>query len=78
MTPNFVVVVNVLLPICCHIGSGMPHLLIFGEEIVTFSGGITDKWVINFSVVGVRKQAMTRSSLKQKISTQIVLLVNFW
>ena len=45
----------------------MPHLLIFGEEIVTFAGGIPDKWVINFSVVGVRKQAMTRSSLKQKI-----------
>ena len=46
MTPKFVVGVNVLLPICCHIGSGMPYLLIFGEEIVALSGAITDKWVI--------------------------------
>ena len=28
MTPIFVVVVYVLLPICCHIGSGMPYLRI--------------------------------------------------
>ena len=48
MTLNFVVVDNVLLPICCHIGSGMPYLLIFGEEIVALSGAITDKQVIHF------------------------------
>ena len=29
MTPNFVVVVSVLLQICCHIGSGMPYVCIF-------------------------------------------------
>ena len=29
MTPNFIVVVSVLLQICCHIGSGMPYLWIF-------------------------------------------------
>ena len=46
MTPNFVVVFHVLLPICCNIGSGMPYLLIFGEEIVALTGAITDKWVI--------------------------------
>ena len=34
MTANVVVVVSVLLPICCNIGSGMPYVLIFGEEIV--------------------------------------------
>ena len=45
MTPNFVVVVNDLLPICCHIGSGMPYLLNFGEELVELSGAIFDKWV---------------------------------
>ena len=67
MTPNFVVAVNVLLPICCHIGSGMPYLLIFGEEIVAISGAITINRWSNFSVVGIRKQAMTRSSLQQKI-----------
>ena len=33
MIPNFVVVVNVLMPVCCHIGSGMPYLHIFVEEI---------------------------------------------
>ena len=38
MTSNFVVVVNVLLPICCHIGSGMPYLCIFVEEIVLLLG----------------------------------------
>ena len=43
---NFVVVVSVLQPICCHIGSGMPYLCIFVEEVVPFSGAITDKWVL--------------------------------
>ena len=35
---NFVVVVSVLLPICCHIGGGMPYLCIFVEEVVMISG----------------------------------------
>ena len=43
MTPYFVTIVNVLLPICCHIGSGMPNLRIFVEDIVTLSGAMTDK-----------------------------------
>ena len=34
MTPNFVVVVSVLLPICCHIGSRVPYLCIFVEEML--------------------------------------------
>ena len=46
MTPNFVVIVNVLLPICLHIESGMPNMLIFGKEIVALSVSIIDKWVI--------------------------------
>ena len=45
MTPNFVVIVNVLLPICCHIGSGMPYLHIFAEEIDALLGAMTDKCV---------------------------------
>ena len=45
VTPNFVVIVNVLLPICCHIGWDMPYLSIFVEEVVTLLGAITDKWV---------------------------------
>ena len=45
MTPNFVVVVYVLPPICCHIGWGIPYLYIFVEEVVTLLGAITEKWV---------------------------------
>ena len=44
MTPNFVVVVSVLLPICCYIGSCMPYLYIFVEEVVPLLGAMTDKW----------------------------------
>ena len=33
MTPNFLVVVNVLLPIRCHIGSSKPFLCIFVEDV---------------------------------------------
>ena len=43
MTPNLVTIVNVLLLICCHIGSGMPNLRIFVEDIVTLSGAMTGK-----------------------------------
>ena len=45
MTQNFVVVVSVLLPICCHIVWGMPYLCISVEEVVTLLGAITDIWV---------------------------------
>ena len=42
MTPNFVVVVNVYCQSSCHIGSGMPYILNFSEEIVALSGVIID------------------------------------
>ena len=45
MTPNFVVVVSVLLPFRCHIGWDMRYLCIFVEEVVTSLGAITDKWL---------------------------------
>ena len=45
MTPTFVVVVADLLPICSHIGWGMPNLRFFVEEVVTVLGAITEKWV---------------------------------
>ena len=45
MTPNFVVVVCVLLPISSHIGWGMPYLCIFVGEVITLLGAFTDKWV---------------------------------
>ena len=45
MTPHFVFFVSVLLPICCHIGWGMPYLCIFVEEDVTLLGANTNKWV---------------------------------
>ena len=44
MTPTFIVVVNVLLPICRHIGSGMPYLYNFGEEMVALLGAMAYKW----------------------------------
>ena len=44
-TPNFVVVDNVLMPICCHSGVGMSYLLIFVEETVALLDAMTDKWV---------------------------------
>ena len=43
MTPNIVAVVSILLPVCCHIGSGKPNLRIFVEDIVALLGAITDK-----------------------------------
>ena len=43
MTPNFVVVVSVLLPISCHIGSGMPYTYIFVEDTVALLGAMADK-----------------------------------
>ena len=43
MMPNFVVVVNVLLPICCHIGYAIS--VHFVEEFVASLGAMTDKWV---------------------------------
>ena len=43
MTPNFVVVVNVLLIIRYHIGSGTPNLRIFVEDNDALLGGSTDK-----------------------------------
>ena len=54
MTPNFVVVVSVLLPISGHIGWGMPYQCIFVEEFVTFLGAIAENGCENLSVVGIR------------------------
>ena len=45
MTPKCVVVISVLLPFCCHIGSGMPYLCIFVKELVPLLGAMNDKWV---------------------------------
>ena len=45
MTPNFVVAVNVLLPICCHIGAGTSYLCIFVKESASLLVARTDKWV---------------------------------
>ena len=45
MAPNVLFVVNVLLPICFHIGSGMPNLCIFVEDVFALSGALTVKGV---------------------------------
>ena len=41
--PKFVLVINVFLPICCHIVPGMPYLKFFAVEIVSLLGSLTDK-----------------------------------
>ena len=51
MTPNFVIVVSVLLHVCCHIGWGVPYLCIFVEDVVTLLGA---NGCENLSVVGIR------------------------
>ena len=50
MTANFVDVVSVLLPINSYIGSGMPYLCIFVEEVVALLINRCE----NLSVVGIR------------------------
>ena len=54
MTPNFVVFVSALLPICCHIGWGMPYLCIFVEENVTFYVHLLINGCEHLSVVRIR------------------------
>ena len=44
-TPYFVVVVGVVLPIYCHIGSGMPYLYVFVEEVAVILGTMNNKRV---------------------------------
>ena len=44
MTPNFVAVVSVLLPICGQICQGMPIMCIFVEEVVQSLRTMTEKW----------------------------------
>ena len=43
MASDFIVVVNVLLQICCHIGSGMSCMRIFVEEVFVLLGTLTVK-----------------------------------
>ena len=45
MTPSFVAVVSVLLPICGQIYQGMPYQCIFVEIVVPLLRTMTDKWV---------------------------------
>ena len=47
MTPKFVVVVSVLLPIFRQIGSGMPYLCIFVEECVALFRAMAEKMGVN-------------------------------
>ena len=77
MTPNFVVVVNVLMPICFHIGMGLPHLHIFVAENDALLDARTDKWFENISVVRNRKDAMTRPGLQQN-NSNIFLACEIW
>ena len=44
MAHDFVVAVSIILPLCCHIGWGMPYMCIFGEKVVPLLGPMADKW----------------------------------
>ena len=80
MTPDFVVVVNVLLLLSCHIGSGMPYLHIFVVDIVALLGAMTDKWMRKLVyVVRIRKYQCNQITLATKnIQTKFIRLANFW
>ena len=45
MTPNFVGVVSVLLPIRGQICQGMLYMCTFVEKVVPLLGTTTDKWM---------------------------------
>ena len=45
MTRNFVVVVNIFMPIFCHIGSSLPYLHIFVEEFVRVIRSMTETFL---------------------------------
>ena len=77
MTNNFVVIVDVLLPICCHIGPGMPSLPIFGKKSVALSGIITDKWSIKLFCGRNKKTSNDQVKFGAKNINAILLLVNF-
>ena len=53
MTPNFIIVVNDLSPICCHIGPGMPYLRILIEDMFVLLSAMT--------VIEVRKLTCGRN-----------------
>ena len=55
----------------------MPFLHIFVVKTGPLLGTILLNGCAIFSVVSIRKKAMTRSSLQQRIKTEIVLLVTF-
>ena len=64
-TPTLSVVVNVLLSIYCHLGSGMPYLHIFcwrNGRVIRCNDWLMG--VKNSSVIGIRKQAMIRKNVK--------------
>ena len=62
MAHNFVAFVSVLLPMCCHIGWGMPYLCIFVEEIIMFLDAITEKWA--WTIVCGRNQNIGNDQVK--------------
>ena len=58
MTPNYVVVVFLLLPISCHIGSGMPYLCILLNTLLRYQ---------NLSYVRIRKVSNDKVKVVAKI-----------
>ena len=55
MTLNSIDGFNVLLPICCHIDSGMPYLRELIEDVFALLGAMAIIGIRNKPVVGIRK-----------------------
>ena len=71
LTRNLVAAVNDLLPICCHIGLGMPNLRLFVEDIVALLCALIDKCVIKLKLNNYQVKFAT------KYKSNFFLLVTF-
>ena len=77
MTLNFLVVINVLLPICCNTGSGMPYLRIFVEYASALLGAMTVNGVWKLVCGRNKKISNDQVNLQQKYESKIDCLLTF-
>ena len=67
MTPNFVVVVSVLLPFCCHIDWGMPYLCIFLKKLLLYQVQLLINRCEHLSVVRIRLVKVAAKNINAKL-----------
>ena len=66
MKPYCVVVVNVLMPICCHIGRGMLICIVLLKKVSRYWVQELVNRCENISVARIRTKGTTRSQQKYK------------